>query len=241
MGPLQSPPLPTKLKTDPLWASTTTTNTTNTSNTTTTNNNNNNSNMSSSGSNPSSTAVGSYPTSMFEIAAMTSEIDTLDVTSKVKEVLQFHNLGQRLFGEAVLGLSQGSVSELLSKPKPWHMLSIKGREPFIKMHIWLADPHNIERLKCYQNELKGRSVRALGVPPPPPSPTPTPTSYHPTPTPFPHAKAVSSLLLTMESVLLTICSWSVDWPTDTWALVLVSTVFDLQQISTHHWLHSLSI
>lgn len=91
---------------------------------------------------------------------MTSEIDTLDLTSRVKDVLQFNNLGQKLFGEAVIGLSQGSVSELLSKPKPWHMLSIKGREPFIKMHLWLSDPHNVERLKHYQNEIKGRKVSA---------------------------------------------------------------------------------
>lgn len=93
---------------------------------------------------------------MLEVVAMTSEIDTLELTSRVKDVLQFHNLGQKLFGEAVLGLSQGSVSELLSKPKPWHMLSIKGREPFIKMHLWLSDPHNVERLKHYQNEVKGK-------------------------------------------------------------------------------------
>ena len=97
----------------------------------------------------------SYPSSMLEVVAMTSEIDTLELTSRVKDVLQFHNLGQKLFGEAVLGLSQGSVSELLSKPKPWHMLSIKGREPFIKMHLWLSDPHNVDRLKFYQNEVKG--------------------------------------------------------------------------------------
>ncbi|ELT91708.1 hypothetical protein CAPTEDRAFT_49316, partial [Capitella teleta] len=82
-----------------------------------------------------------------EIAAMTHELDTLLITCKVKEVLQFNNLGQKLFGEAVLGLSQGSVSELLSKPKPWHMLSLKGREPFIKMHMWLSDPYNVERLR----------------------------------------------------------------------------------------------
>ena len=74
---------------------------------------------------------------------------------QVKEVLQFHNLGQKLFGEAVLALSQGSVSELLSKPKPWHMLSLKGREPFIKMHMWLQDPHRIDRLRMWQNEQKG--------------------------------------------------------------------------------------
>ena len=52
----------------------------------------------------------------------------------------------QLFGESVLGLSQGSVSELLSKPKPWHMLSIKGREPFIRMQLWLNDPTSMEKL-----------------------------------------------------------------------------------------------
>jgi homeobox protein cut-like len=98
---------------------------------------------------------------MFEIAAMTHELDTLLITSKVKEVLQFNNLGQKLFGEAVLGLSQGSVSELLSKPKPWPMLSLKGREPFIKMHMWLSDPYNVERLRVYASELKGKRQRTL--------------------------------------------------------------------------------
>lgn len=90
---------------------------------------------------------------------MTHELDTLLITCKVKEVLQFNNLGQKLFGEAVLGLSQGSVSELLSKPKPWHMLSLKGREPFIKMHMWLSDPYNVERLRVYASELKGNAPR----------------------------------------------------------------------------------
>jgi len=87
------------------------------------------------------------------------EIDTLEITTKVKDVLQFHNLGQKLFGEAVLGLSQGSVSELLSKPKPWRMLSVKGREPFVKMAAWLADPLNISRLRICQDQQKGLSLR----------------------------------------------------------------------------------
>ncbi|XP_046339044.2 homeobox protein cut-like 1 isoform X1 [Haliotis rufescens] len=100
-----------------------------------------------------------FPSSTLEVIAMTSEIDTLGLTSRVKDVLQFHNLGQKLFGEAVLGLSQGSVSELLSKPKPWHMLSIKGREPFIKMHLWLRDPQSVERLKHYQSQMKAHRRR----------------------------------------------------------------------------------
>lgn len=65
----------------------------------------------------------------------------------------------QIFGEAVLGLSQGSVSELLSKPKPWHMLSIKGREPFIRMQLWLTDANNVDRLQALKNERREASKR----------------------------------------------------------------------------------
>ncbi|CAB0029747.1 unnamed protein product [Trichogramma brassicae] len=90
--------------------------------------------------------------SVYEMAALTQDLDTQTITTKIKEALLANNIGQKIFGEAVLGLSQGSVSELLSKPKPWHMLSIKGREPFIRMQLWLADPSNIERLQALKNE-----------------------------------------------------------------------------------------
>ncbi|KAG8509876.1 Homeobox protein cut-like 1 [Galemys pyrenaicus] len=53
---------------------------------------------------------------------------------------------QRLFGETILGLTQGSVSDLLARPKPWHKLSLKGREPFVRMQLWLNDPNNVEKL-----------------------------------------------------------------------------------------------
>lgn len=46
--------------------------------------------------------------SIIELVAASGDLDTLLVTSRVKEMLQFHNIGQKLFGEAVLGLSQGS-------------------------------------------------------------------------------------------------------------------------------------
>lgn len=35
----------------------------------------------------------------FEVGATPQELDTLEITTKVKETLQFHNLGQKLFGE----------------------------------------------------------------------------------------------------------------------------------------------
>lgn len=67
--------------------------------------------------------------------------------------------GQRLFGESILGLTQGSVSDLLSRPKPWHKLSLKGREPFVRMQLWLNDPHNVDKLRDVKKmEKKGKGT-----------------------------------------------------------------------------------
>ncbi|KAM5229287.1 homeobox protein cut-like 1 isoform 7-T7 [Ctenodactylus gundi] len=84
--------------------------------------------------------------SIQELVAMSPELDTYGITKRVKEVLTDNNLGQRLFGETILGLTQGSVSDLLARPKPWHKLSLKGREPFVRMQLWLNDPSNVEKL-----------------------------------------------------------------------------------------------
>ncbi|KAJ4445329.1 hypothetical protein ANN_07134 [Periplaneta americana] len=97
--------------------------------------------------------------SVYEMAALTQDLDTQVITTKIKEALLANNIGQKIFGEAVLGLSQGSVSELLSKPKPWHMLSIKGREPFIRMQLWLSDAHNVDRLQALKNERREANKR----------------------------------------------------------------------------------
>ncbi|XP_009871879.1 PREDICTED: homeobox protein cut-like 2, partial [Apaloderma vittatum] len=102
------------------------------------------------------------PVGIQEIVAMSPELDTYSITKKVKEVLTDNNLGQRLFGESILGLTQGSVSDLLSRPKPWHKLSLKGREPFVRMQLWLNDPHNVEKLRDMKKlEKKGEGDAAL--------------------------------------------------------------------------------
>lgn len=54
------------------------------------------------------------------------------------------------------------MSELLSKPKPWHMLSIKGREPFIRMQLWLADSNNIDKLQAIKTERRELNKRRRG-------------------------------------------------------------------------------
>eukprot|EP00062_Callorhinchus_milii_P022195 gi/632979782/ref/XP_007906663.1/ PREDICTED: protein CASP [Callorhinchus milii] len=90
--------------------------------------------------------AGQSALSIQELVAMSPELDTYTITKKVKEVLTDNNLGQRLFGETILGLTQGSVSDLLARPKPWHKLSLKGREPFVRMQLWLNDASNVEKL-----------------------------------------------------------------------------------------------
>nr|XP_057927226.1 homeobox protein cut-like 2 isoform X1 [Doryrhamphus excisus] len=106
----------------------------------------------------------SHPLGIQELVAMSSELDTYAITKKVKEVLTDNNLGQRLFGETILGLTQGSVSDLLSRPKPWHKLSLKGREPFVRMQLWLNDPHNVDKLRAMKKmEKKAYLKRRYGL------------------------------------------------------------------------------
>lgn len=74
-------------------------------------------------------------------------LDTLHIARRVRELLSIHNIGQRLFAKYILGLSQGTVSELLSKPKPWDKLTEKGRDSYRKMHSWACDDNAIMLLK----------------------------------------------------------------------------------------------
>lgn len=77
----------------------------------------------------------------------TQNLDTLHIARRVRELLSIHNVGQRLFAKYVLGLSQGTVSELLSKPKPWDKLTEKGRDSYRKMHAWACDENAVMLLK----------------------------------------------------------------------------------------------
>ncbi|KRX56040.1 Homeobox protein cut-like ceh-44 [Trichinella sp. T9] len=86
-------------------------------------------------------------------------INTEKLVQRVKEHLLQYSISQRVFGEQVLGLSQGSVSDLLARPKAWHMLTQKGREPFIRMHAFLEDNELLKKLitsrKASQNSSNG--------------------------------------------------------------------------------------
>lgn len=83
------------------------------------------------------------------------QLETAEIAFQVKEQLLKHNIGQRVFGHYVLGLSQGSVSEILARPKPWRKLTVKGKEPFIKMKQFLSDEQNILALRTIQVRQRG--------------------------------------------------------------------------------------
>ncbi|KAJ7422700.1 cut like homeobox 2 [Willisornis vidua] len=97
-------------------------------------------------------------------AAEEEQLDTAEIAFQVKEQLLKHNIGQRVFGHYVLGLSQGSVSEILARPKPWHKLTVKGKEPFIKMKQFLSDEQNVLALRTIQVRQRGSITPRIRTP-----------------------------------------------------------------------------
>ena len=74
-------------------------------------------------------------------------LDTIQVSNVVRQLLGQNNIGQRVFARCILNLSQGTVSELLSKPKPWSKLTEKGKESYRKMWAWAQSEESILQLK----------------------------------------------------------------------------------------------
>ena len=98
-------------------------------------------------------------------------LDTHGTSRRVRELLSINNIGQRLFAKYVLGLSQGTVSELLSKPKLWEKLTEKGRDSYRKMHAWCYDENAVMMLKSLIPR-KSELSTSRAPPPPPPHPLP---------------------------------------------------------------------
>ncbi|MPC97575.1 Homeobox protein cut [Portunus trituberculatus] len=100
---------------------------------------------------------------IYVFASLPVQYVTLHLSpTQVKEQLSQYSISQRLFGESVLGLSQGSVSDLLARPKPWHMLTQKGREPFIRMKIFLEDDNAVHKLVASQYKIAPEKLMRTG-------------------------------------------------------------------------------
>lgn len=76
-------------------------------------------------------------------------LKTGEVAKQAKRLMTAYNIGQRLFAKHVMNRvvkSQGSLSELLSKPREWHKHTDKGREAFRRLFGWICDDKAIELL-----------------------------------------------------------------------------------------------
>jgi len=54
------------------------------------------------------------------------------------------------------------VSDLLARPKPWHMLTQKGREPFIRMKMFLEDENAVHKLVASQYKIAPEKLMRTG-------------------------------------------------------------------------------
>ncbi|OQV17521.1 Homeobox protein cut-like 1 [Hypsibius exemplaris] len=99
-------------------------------------------------------AVKDHFTKFYQITDVSRSgmLDTVTVASRIKEELRSRNLQQKLIGELVLDVGQGTVSELLNKPKPYGMLSMKGRENYMKLLKLLQTAEDFTLLEALRTQ-----------------------------------------------------------------------------------------
>ena len=52
---------------------------------------------------------------------------------------------------------------MLARPKPWHMLTQKGREPFIRMKLFLDDENAVHKLVASQYKIAPEKLMRTGT------------------------------------------------------------------------------
>ena len=65
------------------------------------------------------------------------ELDTAAIAERVRHYLKANQIQWTRFGTLVLGVSQGRLSILLGKPKPWHQLAPRVRALYQRMQLWM--------------------------------------------------------------------------------------------------------
>ena len=70
-------------------------------------------------------------------AAEDQELDTAAIAQRVRHYLKANQIQWTRFGTLVLGVSQGRLSILLGKPKPWRKLAPRVRALYQRMQLWM--------------------------------------------------------------------------------------------------------
>ncbi|KAL9978438.1 hypothetical protein ACROYT_G015952 [Oculina patagonica] len=78
------------------------------------------------------------------------ELDTKEIAEALTNELKKYSIPQAVFARKVLNRSQGTLSDVLRKPKPWNELR-GGREIFRKMKEWLDLPE-VKRIPQLRTE-----------------------------------------------------------------------------------------
>jgi hypothetical protein len=79
------------------------------------------------------------------------EMDTKAVTQAIQAELKRMQIPQYYFAKQVLNRTQGTLSDLLSKPQPWSELR-SGRHTYRRMAEWLRMPDSKRSLVAYYGE-----------------------------------------------------------------------------------------
>uniref|UniRef100_A0A0N4Z787 CUT domain-containing protein n=1 Tax=Parastrongyloides trichosuri TaxID=131310 RepID=A0A0N4Z787_PARTI len=108
---------------------------------------------------------------MSEIKNMTNKefkfegsLNTVDLCKEVKKHLNNTNFSLKGFAEHILDMTQSSASDVLTKPKEWHMLTKRGRIPYIKMRAYLDIYESLEEeLEIIAAEEKQEQLEFLNI------------------------------------------------------------------------------
>lgn len=94
-------------------------------------------------------AIDTESVDMFNVSRF-EDLDTKEIAEALTNELKKYSIPQAVFARKVLNRSQGTLSDVLRKPKPWNELR-GGREIFRKMKEWLDLPE-VKRIPQLRTE-----------------------------------------------------------------------------------------
>ena len=87
-------------------------------------------------------------------------IDTAQLVRKVNDLLDTSSISKQLFAKRIVGMTQSCVSHMLLRPKPWMTLQPNGREPYVRMQMFVDKPVNaINQLMAEQSNVSMADVQ----------------------------------------------------------------------------------
>uniref|UniRef100_A0A0N5CBQ4 Homeobox protein cut-like n=1 Tax=Strongyloides papillosus TaxID=174720 RepID=A0A0N5CBQ4_STREA len=102
--------------------------------------------------------ISEIPRLTYDDTGFEGMLHTELVCKEIRDFINKHNCSQKSFAEMVLNMSPGAASDVITKPKPWKCLTPKGREPYIKMQLFLEMMQKIEPKVSKENKEKNENI-----------------------------------------------------------------------------------